>query len=58
LREGRIESFTANKKLAIAVPAVMIALLSIIALRCIPILGVASSKFATTGIATAAMLGK
>ena len=58
MREGRIESFTANKKLAIAAPAIMIAMLSIIAFRCIPFLGVTSSEFATTGIATAAILGK
>ena len=54
LLEGRIESLTANKKLAITIPASMIAMLSIIAFRCIPIPGMTSSEFATTGIATAA----
>ena len=54
LLEGRIESLTANKKLAITIPASMIAMLSIIAFRCIPIPGMTSSEFATTGMATAA----
>ena len=33
LLEGRIESFTANKKLAITIPAIMMAMLSIIAFK-------------------------
>ena len=54
LLEGRIESFTANKKLAITIPAIMIAMLSITAFKWTPIPGITSSEFATTGIATAA----
>jgi hypothetical protein len=54
LLERRIESFTANKKLAITIPAIMIAMLSIIAFKWAPIPGMTSSEFATTGIATAA----